>query len=224
MLRQFVDSGARSVVYGGFLSQFRGVFVDNPIFMMAAENKLLQLHHARAAGLRVPKTIVTNRLDAISSFARAEHLDEVIAKPLGFAKEALVKVRRYTLDELYAPEIETFPTLVQEFIEGTEHLRVVVLGREIFAFAMNSDVTDWRFERPEQASLIELPSELKDALRTLLVGLKLSMGIVDMKRTSDDEYIFFEVNPQGQFLFLEAIAQFPLAEKFCDFLVKTAES
>ncbi len=48
------------------------------------------------------------------------------------------------------------------------------------------------------------------------------MGIFDVKLTDDDEPVFLEVNPQGQFLFVEALCGLPLADIFAAFLVDQA--
>jgi hypothetical protein len=46
------------------------------------------------------------------------------------------------------------------------------------------------------------------------------MGIVDMKLAPDGEPVWLEVNPQGQFLFLEGLCGMPLTEIFADFLIR----
>jgi hypothetical protein len=50
------------------------------------------------------------------------------------------------------------------------------------------------------------------------------MGIIDLKLTPDGEPVWLEVNPQGQFLFLDAFADLQLAAKFADYLVAQAKS
>ena len=52
-----------------------------------------------------------------------------------------------------------------------------------------------------------------------MTRLRLAMGIIDLKYSEAGEPVWFEVNPQGQFLFLENLAQQRLLNKFCDFLV-----
>jgi len=48
------------------------------------------------------------------------------------------------------------------------------------------------------------------------------MVIFDVKLTDDGEPVFLEVNPQGQFLFVEALCEIPLADTFAAFLVEQA--
>jgi hypothetical protein len=48
------------------------------------------------------------------------------------------------------------------------------------------------------------------------------MGIFDVKLTDDGEPVFLEINSQGQFLFVEALTDLPLADHFAAFLVDQA--
>jgi hypothetical protein len=52
--------------------------------------------------------------------------------------------------------------------------------------------------------------------------LNLRMGIVDMKLTDDGQPMWLELNPQGQFLFLEGLCDMQLPRRFGDFVVNEA--
>jgi hypothetical protein len=56
-------------------------------------------------------------------------------------------------------------------------------------------------------------------IRRVLDVLGLEMGIVDIKETPDGEFVWLEVNPQGQFLFLEGLTGEPLTDYFTDYLI-----
>ena len=49
------------------------------------------------------------------------------------------------------------------------------------------------------------------------------MGIFDLKLDEGVEPVWLELNPQGQFLFLEGMTGLPLAQAFAEFLVAEAE-
>ena len=40
----------------------------------------------------------------------------------------------------------------------------------------------------------------------------------DLRLTSGGEYVFLEVNPSGQYLFIELLTQIPLSERMAEFL------
>jgi hypothetical protein len=80
-----------------------------------------------------------------------------------------------------------------------------------------------RFGSRSCAEVARCPSAAQRLL-SVLAALDLRMGIFDLKLTDDDEPVWLELNPQGQFLFLEGLAEMPLSNAFADFLVAEAES
>ncbi len=59
-------------------------------------------------------------------------------------------------------------------------------------------------------------------LRAVLKALGLKMGIVDLKLTQAEIPIWLEINPQGQFLFAEALSGLNLTSAFAVFLCEEA--
>jgi hypothetical protein len=56
-----------------------------------------------------------------------------------------------------------------------------------------------------------IPDFLSDKLIHLLRSLGLHYGCIDLRQRPDGEYVFFEVNPSGQWLFVEVDTGQPLA-------------
>ena len=54
----------------------------------------------------------------------------------------------------------------------------------------------------------------------MLERLGLVYGAIDMRRTPDGEYYFFEVNTAGEFLFIEDRTGQPIARAIADWLIK----
>ena len=50
--------------------------------------------------------------------------------------------------------------------------------------------------------------------------LGLLFGTIDMKLTEGGEHVFLEVNPQGQFLYIEILTGLPIANAVADFLAR----
>ena len=66
---------------------------------------------------------------------------------------------------------------------------------------------------------IAIAERLGDQLREVTTRLGLRMGVFDVKLRPGGEPVFLEVNPQGQFLFVEGMSDMPLGEAFADFVV-----
>jgi len=69
-----------------------------------------------------------------------------------------------------------------------------------------------------QLSSEVLPKAISDGLLALLERLGLVYGAIDMRRTPDGEYYFFEVNTAGEFLFIEDRTGQPIAEAIANWL------
>lgn len=106
-------------------------------------------------------------------------------------------------------------------MEGTRHLRVNCFGDKVIAFEIESEALDWR---PALADCyvrrVALHDELQGQLVTLQNELGLSMSIHDLKVRPNGEVVWFELNPQGQFLFLQGLTGDDLAGEFTQYLVR----
>ena len=54
--------------------------------------------------------------------------------------------------------------------------------------------------------------EVSAALFQVMNELGLLFGTIDLKLTHSNEYVFFEVNPQGQFLYIEILTGQPISD------------
>jgi len=61
---------------------------------------------------------------------------------------------------------------------------------------------------------------LNKRLLALQKRLQLVYGAIDMRRTPDGEYYFLEVNPAGQWHFVEQRTGLPISKAMADLLAK----
>lgn len=213
----------RAAFIGSLLDGFRGAWVSHPDATRNAENKLVQLRAARQAGLRVPATLVSQSPDEIRAFCAA-HGHRVIVKSLTGSQWApltpgVIEPAMLADDRSLA----LAPAIYQAMVEGQRHLRVHAFGDEFIAAQIECPALDWRFHLAESTvTHTTLPASLRDALARVLQLLGLRMGVFDLKLTAEGEPVWLEVNPQGQFLFVEGLGDLPLAAPFADFLLREA--
>lgn len=91
------------------------------------------------------------------------------------------------------------PTQFQELVPGTD-VRVHVVGPEVFASAIDSNVVDYRYARRTAGGEVEMsPIELRGDVRDACVSMVRSMGLelvgVDLKLAPGGAIVCFEVNP-----------------------------
>jgi len=64
----------------------------------------------------------------------------------------------------------------------------------------------------------DLPESVDKLLRNLMSELGLVFATIDLKITNQGEYVFLEVNPQGQFLYVEILTNLPITLALARFL------
>ena len=65
----------------------------------------------------------------------------------------------------------------------------------------------------------DLPPEVQARCVRLVERLELCYGAIDMILTPDGRYVFLEINPSGQYLWIEKEAGLPISAAICDFLM-----
>ena len=126
------------------------------------------------------------------------------------------------VDPRQAPDavLNACPTIYQEYIEGTTHLRAHVFGDEVHVASLDSSEVDWRFDLTIPFSQGHVPDDVADKLREVVSRLGLRMGVCDLKKLPSGQHVFLECNQQGQFLFVEALTGQDLVRPFADFLLR----
>ena len=127
--------------------------------------------------------------------------------------------------EVELPHVRNTPTFFQKYIVKEVDLRVIVIGEEVFAVEIASaqnaaTAVDFRvidpFDLPHRQ--VTLPPGLDDACVALTRRLGLAFGAIDIVRDADGGHHFLEINPNGQWMWLEWMTGAPLRRALCDFL------
>ncbi len=101
------------------------------------------------------------------------------------------------------------PCLFQEYVEKDLELRVTVIGDEVFAAEIHSQVRDetkidfrkYEIDIPYRKAC--LPWDVERRCLELVHSYGLTYGAMDLIVTPDGRYVFLENNPVGQFMFIE---------------------
>jgi len=217
----------------GFLDALHDArWVNDLQCQRAAENKQRQLRLAARAGLRAPRTLVTNDPVAARQFF-AETDGETVAKllrPISVsmdAVDAFVYTNRVREEDLASAEtLRHCPMVFQELIPKACELRVAWVAGQIFAGAVDASgtsrgQTDWRRVAAEECrwQVAEVPAEIASGLHKLMSELGLVFGAVDLICTPTGEYVFLEVNPSGEWGMLERDLGLPISEAIAAALV-----
>jgi glutathione synthase/RimK-type ligase-like ATP-grasp enzyme len=191
-----------------------------------AGRKLLQLKRAAELGLRIPRTLVTSNPDEARAFVNAHGIRQTIFKTFScthaiWRETRLVGEREFDLLD----QVRLAPVIFQEYVQAEADLRVTVVGRKIFACAIDSRETDYPVDfrmslGQARTGPTDLPAEITERLFALMDRLGLVYGAIDLRRTPDGEHVFLEVNTAGEFLFVQERTGLPIAEAVADWLAR----
>jgi glutathione synthase/RimK-type ligase-like ATP-grasp enzyme len=222
-----------------FLHAFQGFFPDarwvNDYWrMQRCAIKPFQIHHARRVGLAIPETLITNDLDALANFT-AMH-PEVIIKPMYFSgyRAEGKHYACYTsvltperVAEIPAEQLQYAPAIVQRRIPKNQELRVTIIGDRLFPCEIMTSPespqhVDWRIDDPEELPhrLVALPTIVETQLRQMLVNMGLNYGAVDLIRDDNGTYFFIEINPNGQFYWIELLTKAELSDEMARLILR----
>ncbi len=222
-VHKVVVNDCQAALLGLLLTEFRGTWVSPPEATRQGSNKQLQLRVAQRAGLRVPRTLVSQDPDTVRRFCAATE-SRIIVKPVAGAQDTPLETGFVRPEILTDHSIRICPAIYQEYVPGTRHLRISCFGDDLFTALLESEALDWRYPLDARVTRFELDDHTADGVRRVLNELGLRMGMVDMKLDDTGTPVWLEVNPQGQFMFLEGMCDsLPLSRSFRDFLITEAD-
>src|SRR5215213_8776703 len=221
------------VTLTGLFASLQTLWVGQPFKLRRAEVKALQLAEASRAGLATPATLISNDPERATAFVEAlGEADCAIKPPIATrvdgeegARLPLTKTlpRGHALDS-----VALAPTIFQPYVEKAYELRCVVMGDKIFTAKLNSQDkesarTDWRAAAVDEEGDVEhehfdLPEPVQAALHRLMRSFEINFASIDMIVTPDGEFVFLDLNPNGQWLWLEEEIGLPLVASMADLL------
>lgn len=197
-------------------------------------NKIDVLFNAKKIGLLVPETIITSSKEDLIKFYKKNN--SVITKPIFEVAPMIYKNTPTTMytTTLEMADIDNFPTqfypsLFQKRIEKSFEIRVFIYKNKLFSmaiFSQNDDQTkadfrNYNIEKPNRNVPFKLPKLIQDKLFRLMKKVKLNTGSIDMILTNDNEFVFLEINPVGQFGMVSLGGNYFLEKMIAKDLIKT---
>ncbi|AFY55915.1 glutathione synthase/ribosomal protein S6 modification enzyme (glutaminyl transferase) [Rivularia sp. PCC 7116] len=232
-LRQAAIQESRTTI-AGMIASIKGFHLDKVVNIRLAENKQLQLQVAEEIGLKIPRTLITNNPEAVKQFAQECQQDIVTKMLSSFAiydnlgQEKVVFTNPVTSEDINNLDgLNLCPMTFQEKISKALELRTIIVGDNVFTAAVDSQAVhqaryDWR---REGVALInawqphDLPKDVEQKLLKLMAYFGLNYGAIDIILTPDGEYVFLEVNPVGEFFWLENSPGLPISQTIAELLI-----
>lgn len=220
-------SAAKNAILYALESVF---WIDYPFDIQRAENKQLQLLLAKQVGLIIPNSLLSNDPKNVERFYHQEqgHIISKMLTPLtNFMQSASSFVYTSKVKEEHLSQLESLnlcPMQFQQEIEKSYELRVIYVDAKFFTGKISttaitdSNKPDWRRANSNNFSWQEyqLPEVICDQITQLMHRLSLKFGAIDLIKSINNEYVFLEVNPCGEWGMLQQSLDLPIAENIAE--------
>lgn len=228
-VRMFAEEETRDTTRG-LWELLNCLWVNHPENIRRANSKIHQLNIAHQIGLEIPKTILTNDPEEAKRFISTIH-GPIVTKPLsrGYINDNNQPGAIYTnlIETKHLERIQQIrytPSLFQEYVPKDVELRITVVGKNVFTAEIHSQQKketrhDWRHDTLALKHREHpLPDNIKLKCIQLAKTFDLEFGAIDMILTPDGRYVFLEINPNGQWAWIEEMTGLPISEAMIELL------
>lgn len=207
-------------------------WMNHPSRTYEAEHKAIQLRVAANLGFQVPTTVVSNSPSTLEAVANGDGMVAVKGLDTVLIRDGRDEAFGYTNllppAEILGYDLRSAPAIFQQALTNKLDLRVTVVGDVAWCAAVTvngkSIAGDWRLAKTSaEFTEFQLPEPIARRCISLTQRLGLTFGAIDLA-LSDGDYYFLEINPTGEWAWLQAGLGFPIADHIAKTLSHTAGS
>ncbi len=195
------------------------LWINHPARDLDANHKPWQLAVAQRLGLDPPRSVITNDAGAARAFA-ADIGAPVITKSLGAPVDTVV-VDPAEFDD----SVRLCAHLFQEWIDKAHEVRLTVVGGRFFPVEIHAGSeaarVDWRTDYNSLTyKPTSIPGQVRERVSAFMREFGLVFGAFDFIVTPAGDWRFLEVNPNGQWSWIERKTGVPISCAIADLLEK----
>jgi glutathione synthase/RimK-type ligase-like ATP-grasp enzyme len=201
-------------------------WVNHPSRTYEAEHKAVQLRAAAELGFGIPRTCITNSNGAWHYVAKRGEQVAIKGLDTVLTRDGPVETFGYTnilaIEDVERGELASAPAIMQEALRDKLDLRVTVVGSNLWSASVTTKGKgirgDWRLAKADaEFSEFQLPSSVSLKCIALTKSLGLYYGAIDLALCGD-EYYFLEINPTGEWAWLQSAIGFNISEQLAKHL------
>jgi glutathione synthase/RimK-type ligase-like ATP-grasp enzyme len=207
------------------------IWINNPQRTFESENRLNQLLSAQRLGFSIPETLITNEMEAAKKFFKR------------FPKSTIVKVLhhheiylnqksyRFLTNNIETSHLSKFneltyaPVIFQKKIENDSEIRVTVINDKAFSCKISTIKEKRNFSdlhKIKEKELIFSEISLDKKIEKLCIKLNRKLGLlvssIDFVQGKNGELLFLEINPIGDWNWIEKHTNLPITKSMFDFV------
>lgn len=231
------DKGIERYCHSEYLEFFSGLeymmpevfWVSLPSAIRQAENKVNQLRMAKSLEFSTLDEIFTNSPERAKSFViEDESVYKSIRSPritMDNGKSASVFTTIIDSSNISGIDgILSCPGIFQRFCRKKSDIRVTIFGKDIFSVEIDSQLdksskVDFRLTASNLEHRVHyLPEDMSQKCLNLVSSLGLNYGAIDLALMEDNSYVFFEINANGQWGWIEEKTNLPMRKALLNLL------
>lgn len=205
----------------GLVDSFTGIVLTKPSILRKTENKVFQLVYAKQNNILIPESFIGNDNLELSKLKS----DNRVIKPISIGKIytknkcELYQTQRFNS---FYEDISYTPIYIQNYINKLFEVRITVIHKSIFAVRIDAgNKLDWRKSYDtNKYSIIDIPKHVENDIFNMMKSFELKFGTFDYIVDKYRNWIFLEINPNGQWLWLESILNLNISDAIVDYLIK----
>lgn len=204
----------------GLVDAFSGKVLSKPNILKKTENKVYQMKIAKKVGFQIPKSIIGTSVQTINKLIEVKSIIKPLTTGKIVSNDKCEIIQTSLINSKIDEDISLTPLYIQQYIEKNYEVRVTIINNSIFAVKIEpfNDI-DWRINQEKNKySLIDIPVSIKNKCINMLKIMNLKFGAFDFIVNKNNQYIFLEVNPNGQWLWLEEKLGIGISTKILDYL------
>ena len=200
-------------------------WMNPPHLDEVAHHKPYQLAVATEVGLRIPRTVITNDPAVARKFIEELAPQRCVYKTFLASETCWRETRVIQPNEVEMLDaVRHAPVIFQEYISAEADMRVTVVGPKMFPAAITPAPGGYDVDyRMDMAGAIFQPatldSDTRKGIRKLMDRLGLVYGAIDLRRTVDGD-VFLEINPAGEWQFVEERTGQPITDSMAELLAE----
>ena len=197
-------------------------------------NKLIALHEAADIGFKIPNTLLCRHSVDLKKFVGengsciTKSIQDIMPIRYGDRHLSAGKIKRVEKRNLAYSDY--WYSLFQKEVRKRYELRVFYWLGKCYAMAIFSQLdtaseldfrdVDVNGHHPNRMVPYTLPKNIRLKINRLMKKLKLESGSIDIIVTPENEYVFLEVNPVGQFNFVSELCNYYIEKNIAEFFAK----
>ena len=208
----------------GIVDSFEGKVLTKPHILRKCENKIYQLAYAIKNNILIPESFIGNSEKELFDIKDKKN----IIKPITTGKvyhEDYCEIFQTNYFDGYGKDISLTPVYIQNYVGKKYEVRLTVVDNQFFGVKIFAgDLVDWRKSyNSNQYENIIVPEIIRNQVTNMMRAFDLHFGAFDYIVSEDEKWYFLEVNPNGQWLWLEEKLGLKISNAIIDYLCKESK-